>query len=100
MNLPGLNYDTRYPEKSCQLGFWTKKAPKSTKTINDVDFLQFEVNFLSLIIFFYKIFEKIRKYSLRTPEIKKQNKKFQPKNTKNKKKISKNRLKLKKLKKT
>jgi len=56
---------------SGRLYFWAKKAPKSIKIKNDVNFLQFGVNFQCLITYFCKIFKKSRKYSLRRPDIKK-----------------------------
>ena len=46
-------------------------------------FLQFEVNIQCLDTYFCKILEKLKKYSLRTPETKKKIKKFQPQNTRN-----------------
>ena len=48
---------------------------------NYVTILQIEVKFQPLFTYFWKLFEKVRKYTLRSPKIKKKNKKIQPQNS-------------------
>ena len=51
--------------------FLAKSLSKKLKNTKLVIFVQYEVIFQALVTYFCKIFEKLRKYSLRTPEIKK-----------------------------
>ena len=52
--------------------------------------MQYEVIFQALVTYLCKTFEKLRKYSLKAPEMKKKNKQIQPRNTQElgKKKVS------------
>ena len=61
--------------------FGQKMFKRSIKMQNYVTILQFEVNFQALVTYFWEIFQKCRKYAVRTPEIKKKNKKIQHQNS-------------------
>ena len=65
-----------YLEKSCVVSFGPKVYNKSIKIQNRSHFYNMRSDFKPWVTYFCKIFEKVRKYSLRTPEIKKKNKKI------------------------
>ena len=73
---------------------------RSIKIRNSVTILQFEVNFQALVTYIWEIFQKCRKYAVRTPERKKIRKfslKTAQAKKKNKKKTGSNVEKLRKL---
>merc|ERR1712055_255021 len=70
----------------CVVSFGLKVYNKSIKIQNMSHFCNMRSVFKPLETYFRKIFEKLRKYSLRTPEIKKKNKKISLKHPKKKKK--------------
>ena len=63
----------------CKL--WAKSLSKKLQNTKLFIFVQYEVIFQALVTYLCKTFEKLRKYSLKAPEIKKKNKKIQPRNT-------------------
>ena len=65
------------------LRFGPKVYYKSMKIQNNKHFYSMRSVFKPWVTYFCKIFKKVRKYSLRTPEIKKKNKKISLKTPKN-----------------
>ena len=63
----------------CKL--WAKSLSKKLHNTKLFIFVQYEVIFQALVTYLCKTFEKLRKYSLKAPEIKKKNMKIQPRNT-------------------